>query len=82
MSSVSVELGADAFKAFGQLDDVELELVRAIRQGWFHVGSILRETARNQVLEKPKSGRVYKIRRGTRSVRHRASAGAPAGPFG
>lgn len=81
MTQFTVEMKADALRAFGQLDDIENRTVRAVRQGWFTVGGILRNTARAQILEKPKSGRVYRIRRGSRIVRHRASAGAPAGPF-
>lgn len=45
-----------------------------IRQGFFRLGNDLKKTASKQILKKPKSGRVYLIRRGKITRRHVASA--------
>lgn len=47
---------------------------RGIRQGFFQLGHALKRTANRQILEKPKKGRVYRIRRGRTVRKHRASA--------
>jgi len=56
------------------IDEIDHNFKRGIRQGWFRSGDKLIERANEQVLKKPKSGRVYNIRKGNRLVRHRASA--------
>lgn len=61
-------------QAVEHLEVANLLMARGIRQGFFRVGSQLKKTANQQMLERPKSGRVYRIRRGTRIVRHQASA--------
>ncbi len=52
------------------------ELVRrSIRQAWFELGKNLKAEANQEILRKPKSGRVYVIRGPAgRLRRHRASA--------
>lgn len=47
---------------------------RGIRQGMFMLGAELKKTANRQILEKPKSGRTYLIRRGKTRRKHVASA--------
>ena len=47
---------------------------KGIRQGMYFVGRELRNEASRAILEKPKHGRVYLIRRGSRRFRHIASA--------
>lgn len=57
-----------------KLNDQELLTVRAIRQGWFAAGDIMKKEAIKQIMHKPKSGRTYLIRRGRKMSRHTASA--------
>jgi len=47
---------------------------KGIRQGMYFVGRELRNEANRAILEKPKHGRTYIIRRGGRRFRHVASA--------
>lgn len=47
---------------------------RGLRQSFFQYGHDLKRTASRQILEKPKGGRTYRVKRGTRRVRHIASA--------
>jgi len=47
---------------------------KGIRQGMYFVGRELRNEANRAILEKPKHGRTYIIRRGGRRFRHIASA--------
>ncbi len=49
-------------------------LIRGVRQGFFQVGSLLKKTAQEQMMEKPKHGRLYRIRRGSKIRNHIASA--------
>jgi len=43
---------------------------RGMRQGWFAVGALLKKRANEQILKKPKSGKLYKYK----GRKHRASA--------
>jgi hypothetical protein len=54
--------------------ELDRKLARGIRQGFFKVGSLLKTTAREQMMEKPKHGRLYRIKRGSRIKNHMASA--------
>lgn len=57
-----------------QLQSIDENTRRGIRQGFFKLGSSLVRTASKQILKKDKTGRVYLIRRGKTRRRHRASA--------
>lgn len=61
-------------KVFLQIGNARDATKRGIRQGFFRLGSALRETLRKDLLAKDKRGRIYKIRRGKVRRRHRASA--------
>lgn len=60
-------------KVFAQLDDADDRTRRGIRQFWFALGKSLLKSFNAAVLKKPRSGRVYKIRRGKTRRRHTAS---------
>ena len=52
------------------LSQLDNNMEKGIRRGFFVVGHLLIKTARSQMAEKPKSGRLYKIK----GRKHRASA--------
>ncbi len=61
-------------QVFVQMDELEDRTRRGIRQFWFKQGKSLLKEFNRAVLEKPRSGRVYRIRgKGGRSRRHIAS---------
>lgn len=62
-------------RVFIQIDDLENRTRRGIRQGFFRLGSRLKQELNKQILAKNKTGRIYirKDRAGRRR-RHRASA--------
>ena len=60
-------------QVFAQLDDLDDRTRRGIRQFWFALGKSLLKSFNAAVLKKPRSGRVYKIRRGSTRRRHVAS---------
>jgi HK97 gp10 family phage protein len=69
-----VEAGRGAGQSFRKLSTLAQGTKRSIRQGWFSIGRNLSQEANREILRKPKSGRVYFIRRGGRRFRHIASA--------
>lgn len=60
-------------QVFAQIDQLEDRTRRGIRQFWFLLGKSLLKSFSTAVLQKPRSGRVYKIRRGRTRRRHVAS---------
>ena len=56
-----------------QLNELDDRTRRGIRQFWFALGKSLSKSFNKSVLEKPRSGRVYKVRRGRVTRRHVAS---------
>lgn len=73
---MSVEIKADPRnrKVFVNISNIRNATSRGLRQGFFQFGNDLKRTASKQILKKPKGGRVYRIKRGTRIINHRASA--------
>lgn len=61
-------------QVFAQLNGLEDRTRRGVRRFWFALGKSLLKSFNAEVLRKPKSGRVYKIRRGKVRRRHVASA--------
>lgn len=57
-----------------QLSELDDRTRRGIRQFWFALGKSLLKSFNKEVLRKPRSGRVYKIRRGRTKRRHVASS--------
>jgi HK97 gp10 family phage protein len=56
-----------------QINALEDRTKRGIRQFWFLLGKSLLKSFNTAVLEKPRGGRVYKIRRGRTRRKHTAS---------
>ena len=63
-------------RVYVQIDSLEELTRRAIRHGWFTLGKDLRQTASKEILRRPKSGRVYRVR-GPSGRRRRHVASAP-----
>lgn len=62
-------------KIFDEFGNVNNNMRQSIRRGWFKLGKDLKAEANQEILKKPKHGRVYIIRdRRGRGRRHRASA--------
>lgn len=58
----------------GRVQAIDRDFVRGVRQAWFKIGGILLKQVRQDINHKPKSGRLYRLRKGKRWVNHRASA--------
>lgn len=71
---IKIDSSNKSASALRSIKNIDRATVRAIRQGMFTAGDVLVKEAKEQIMHKPKSGRVYKIRRGKRRVKHRASA--------
>lgn len=56
-----------------QLNSLDDRTRRGIRQFWFILGKSLLKSFNAEVLRKPRSGRVYKIKRGKTRRKHTAS---------
>ncbi len=56
------------------IKNIERATEKGIRAAIFEIGKDLKRTARESIVKKPKSGRVYKVRRNGRLVSHRSSA--------
>ncbi|MCK5017302.1 MAG: hypothetical protein KAS32_09530, partial [Candidatus Peribacteraceae bacterium] len=61
-----------------QISQLSERNARGIRQAFYKLGKDLRKTASDLILEKPKHGRLYRIRRGKLIRKHRASAAGEA----
>jgi len=59
-------------KVYAQIDRLERQSRRAVRQGFFRLGNDLKETSRRLIIDPPKTGRLYRI--SGRKRKHRASA--------
>ena len=58
----------------GKVKAIDRDFVRGVRQAWFIAGRILVTQVQKDIKHKPKSGRVYRLRKGKRWVNHTASA--------
>lgn len=58
----------------GKAMAIDRDFVRGVRQAWFVSGRLLVNQVRKDIIHKPKSGKLYRIRRGRRLVNHQASA--------
>lgn len=58
----------------GKIQAIDRDFVRGVRQAWFKAGRILLTQVKKDINHKPKSGRLYRLRKGKRWVNHRASA--------
>lgn len=73
---MSIKLKADTRnqKIFINISNIDNVTRRGLRQGLFQYGHDLKRTASKQILKKPKGGRTYRVKRGSRTINHRASA--------
>ncbi len=55
-------------------ETIAKRMAKGSRQALFFIGRDLRRTARKKILDKPKTGKIYIVRRGKRTRRHQASA--------
>lgn len=77
MSDITVRSNRSAnAQVFAELEDVEGGTRRAIRQSWFALADDIFKRANEEILRKPKRGRVY-IRRDRAGRRRRHVASAP-----
>ncbi len=61
-------------RAIDKINRIDRDIARGIRQGFFRVGDQLTDRLNSDILKKPKTGRVYRIRRGSTIRNHRSSA--------
>ena len=71
---ITVKSNRGSERVFRQLNNLDKGWRKAIRQMWFGLADDMKNRANSEILRKPKSGRVYIIRRGGRRRRHVASA--------
>lgn len=69
-----MELNAKGVKHLKALSGINKEIKSGIRFGLYNFGDKVRKDIREAILKKNKTGRTYIIRRGSRRIRHRASA--------
>ena len=61
-------------QVFTQLDELDDRTRMGIRRFWFALGKSLSKSFNKSVMEKPRTGRVYKVRRGRVTRKHTASS--------
>lgn len=71
---MDIKIDERARKAVISIKNLDRATRRGLRQGFFQYGAELKKVASRQVLQKPKGGRLYIVRRGKTRRRHRASA--------
>lgn len=74
MGSITFEADFTNREAFLNIDNMEKLTKTGLRQGFFHIGKVLRASASKAILAKDKTGIVYKIRRGKVTRKHQASS--------
>lgn len=71
---MGIQLEGGSIITVRRIKEIDRQFLVGIRRGLFKAGHILTKTLKNEILRGTKSGRIYKIRRGRRTVNHRASA--------
>jgi hypothetical protein len=61
-------------KAFLQIANLSQSSYKGIRRAFYNIGKDLLTTSRDMILDAPKSGQVYIVKKGTRNFKHQASA--------
>ena len=74
MADFKIVEGSENKTFFLSINSAGINMQRGIRQGFFAVGKKLVLTAREQMMEKPKTGKIYRIRRGKTMRNHISSA--------
>ena len=67
-------LNPRSHKAILSIKQCKERNLKGIRQAFYKIGKDLKATTNKLILEKPKGGKVYRVRRGSRIIRHKASA--------
>lgn len=73
----SIEIGSNNAENISAINNLDRNMRRGIRKGFYAVGSQLNHTARSQMLEK-KSGELYRVPGRRRKVRASAPGESPA----
>jgi HK97 gp10 family phage protein len=71
---MNIRPSANNQRIYFKIKSIEHNVKRGIRQGYYNLGKQLKKYLSDKMLEKPKHGRVYLIKRGSRYVKHTASA--------
>jgi hypothetical protein len=81
---LKIETTGDTRRVLVQIKDLANRNQQGIRKGFYRLGNVLRRTAKEMILEKPRFGRVYRINRNGRIKIHVASrpGEAPASDTG
>jgi hypothetical protein len=65
-----------------QIENIDATTRKAIRKAFYFIGKDLVKTSRKLIMDPPKTGRIYRLRKGGKIVRHQASApGQPPANF-
>lgn len=72
--ALALKVDAKGRRSLIKLDRLQSDTETAIRNALYKVGRDLKSDLKEGMLKKPKSGRVYRIRRGRTIRRHQASA--------
>ncbi len=57
-----------------KIQNLKIDQLRGIRKAFYFIGKDLVKDANSLILQQPKHGKLYTVRRGGRRFRHRASA--------
>ena len=71
---VKIKIDRNSQKAMLKLKNIDKLTKAGIRNAFYLLGRDLVATAKQRILSKEKSGRIYRINRGQRTINHRASA--------
>jgi len=72
--SFNIKINPQSKKVVVSIQNISKVSKKGIRQAFYFIGKDLNKSSRDSIKEKPKSGRLYRIRRGGRIFNHRASA--------
>ena len=70
---ISIVKGGDARKAEINIRNLNANNAHGIRKAFYKLGKDLRSLTKQEILKKPRSGRTYLVRRGSRIIQHTAS---------
>lgn len=76
--SFKIRINEGTRRAEIQIKHLKERNATGIRQAFYAIGKDLKADANKSILETPKHGKLYKVQRLSRSMRHRASAAGEA----
>lgn len=71
---MSLRLSTGSALVVARINRIDRDFVRGVRRAWFRSGDLLVRQIRRDILHKPKTGNLYRIKRGRRVINHIASA--------